>query len=159
MWDLGQNGCYQRPNCSTIIPPPKKKKTRTTPPHYYTVLSDWSKDRGWPFGRPFLFGKTPPKDAAYPRDCPCRPRASSPPTKRLGSGFGFGFVFGLGSGWVWADARNKSGPKVLHERFCKTVFAIRGTLVLLVERRNAYIPGYLASGTMYLARTSSTYMP
>ena len=37
-------------------------------------------------------GKTPPKEAAEPRDCPCRPGAPK------GLGLGFGFGFGLGSG-------------------------------------------------------------
>ena len=31
--------------------------------------------QGGSFGRPAIFGKAPPKHAAGPRDCPCRPRA------------------------------------------------------------------------------------
>ena len=47
--------------------------------------------RGWVIGHPDLFGKTPPKHAAEPRDCPCRPLAPK--------GLGLGLGLGLGSGW------------------------------------------------------------
>ena len=49
--------------------------------------------RGWVFGRLGFFGKTPPKHAAEPRDCPCRPRLRL--RVRVRSGVGL----------VWADVK------------------------------------------------------
>lgn len=49
---------------------------------------------GWPVGRPDVFyGKTPPKQEAELRDCPCRPRAPQRTGDR-GPGLGLGLESG-----------------------------------------------------------------
>ena len=56
--------------------------------------------RGWVIGHPDLFGKTPPKHAAEPRDCPCRPRAPKRVRVRVKTSVRSGV------GLVWADVKS-----------------------------------------------------
>ena len=55
--------------------------------------------QGGSFGRPEYFGKTPPKHAAEPRDCPCRPRAPQRVGIRVRVRVRVGLGSGLGLGW------------------------------------------------------------
>ena len=48
--------------------------------------------RDWVFGRPSVLEETPPKHAAEPRDCPCRPRAPQRVGVRVRVRFAVGFV-------------------------------------------------------------------
>ena len=64
--------------------------------------------------RRFL-GKTPPKHAAKPRDCPCRPQAH----QRVGVRLRVRVRSGVGLVWLGPLARSKLTTHVLHKVLCR----------------------------------------